>query len=189
MQQTDKSHDLIIEETLRMLTLAAHRFGAVNEVMGKTLKQIFGAGQENGVGELSLGEIHFLAAVADDAPINGTLLAQKLGLTKGGISKMATRLLARGMIATERCGENKKSQYYILKDRGREICAIHKTLHKIARERIATLISTYSDEDLSLFVSMLDTITGSVEKSSADFFAHAKQYLDDYGIALGPDAP
>jgi DNA-binding MarR family transcriptional regulator len=189
MKNTQDSRDVIIEETLRTLTQAAHRFNAVDEVMGKALKQISGPGQGSGVGELSLGEIHFLAAVADFAPINGTLLANALGLTKGGISKMAARLLARDMIAAQRCGEDKKSQYYILTDKGREICIIHKALHEIARSRVAETLSAYSNESLTLFINMLDAISADIEHSSADIFAHAKQHLVDYGIVVDPDAP
>lgn len=185
MRNLAESHELLLQDSLRGLTELAHRLAEVDTVMGKVFKQIADSGEGVALCELSLAEIHFLAAVAEFAPINGALLTKKLELTKGGVSKMATRLLCKGMIESSRSEGNRKSQYYILTANGRIACRIHDVLHKIAKDRILESISAHSDTELSLFNMVLKNICVALDDSSSSICSHFKKYLDKYGLTFG----
>ncbi len=148
------------------LALLMHRFEEANIQMGKVLQHC--AEQEAGMSNLSLSEIHFLAAVAEAEPINGTALTKALGLTKGGVSKMASRLLQKGMIKSEKDSANKKNQYYVLTRDGVTVCNIHKRLHDSAKGCIIHSIEKYDENELELFRTILHSISNAIDESSED---------------------
>jgi len=184
MRNTDKSREPIQQDTLAELMELTRQFAVVDSLMGKILKQIASSGDASPLCDLSLAEIHFLAAVAEPPPINGVALTQKIGLTKGGVSKMAARLSAKGMIETERMKGNRKSQYYVLTEKGGLASKIHNALHSIAKDKIIGSLAQYDVDQLTTFNDMLHRISAAIEDSSSDIHANLKRYLDDNDIAI-----
>ncbi|WP_207259729.1 MarR family transcriptional regulator [Desulfovibrio sp. Huiquan2017] len=184
MRNTDNSHDSIHRDTFNGLTALMRQFAVVDSLMGKILKQIALSGRESPLCDLSLAEIHFLSAVAEFAPINGTMLTQKIGLTKGGVSKMAARLASKGMIESERIEGNKKSQYYVLTADGEFACDVHTALHDIANNKIISSLSRYDVDELTAFNKVLNTLSTAIKESSEDVSANFRKYLADDGIHI-----
>ena len=182
MSKLDDSREIVFQEILERLTELTCQFGEADTLMGKVLRKNAVSGEGNAIAELSLAEIHFLAAVAEYAPINGTALTQKLGLTKGGVSKMAARLLHKEMIVSEKAEGNKKAQYYSLTVNGERASKIHTVLHAIAREAVLNALSGYSEQELQVFGKIAKGIAVAVEASSSDITENSQAYLERHGI-------
>lgn len=185
MRRTDEHREIIIQKTFSGLTELTQRFTEVDTLMGQVFKQLAGSGAGAALCELSLAEVHFLAAVSESAPINGAMLTRKLGLTKGGVSKIANRLLGKGMIESEKNEGNKKSHYFTLTEEGMRASRIHAALHEVAKETILASLSSFSDQDMSLFNSILHGISSAVEKSSSDIRKNFREHLDKRGVHPG----
>ena len=179
MSKLDDSREIVLQGILERLTELTCQFGEADTLMGKVFRQIAVSGDGTAIGELSLAEIHFLAAVAEHAPINGTALTQKLGLTKGGVSKMATRLLSKGMVVSERSEGNKKAQYYVLTTQGERATKIHAALHSVARGAIADALSVHSQEELKTFERIAKSISTAMEVSSTDICENYQTHLSN----------
>jgi DNA-binding MarR family transcriptional regulator len=177
MQNYDNSRELVLLDTFKNLIEMTRRFAEVDTLMESVFKQISSL-FDFPVFELSLSEVHFLAAVAESAPVNGVQLTRILGLTKGGVSKMATRLVTKGMIETGKSEQNRKSQYYSLTDQGGQVCKIHGILHEAVKNQILKSVSPYSIDELSLFNRILTDISKEIEKSSSDIRSNYREYLD-----------
>lgn len=185
MRKTDESRELTLQKTFNGLTALTQRFAEVDTLMGQVFKQLTGSGAGGALCELSLAEVHFLAAVGEFAPINGAMLTRKLGLTKGGVSKIANRLLGKGMVESEKIEGNRKAQYFALTEAGKRACRVHAALHEAAREKIIDSLSSYRDAEISLFNSILHDISSAVEKSSSDIRNNFRKHLDKRGVHPG----
>jgi len=184
MHSTDQSREMILQKTITGLTELTQRFAEVDTLMGQVFKQLAGSGIGGALCELSLAEVHFLAAVGEFAPINGAMLTRKLGLTKGGVSKIANRLLGKGMIESEKNEGNRKSQYFTLTAEGERAFEIHAALHEEAKDKILASLSSFSNQDISLFNSILHGIASAVEHSSSDIRKNFREHLDKRGVHL-----
>ena len=130
-------------------------------------------------GDLTLAECHFIQAVGARPSINCTALAQNLGLTKGGISKMASRLVGKGLIETAKVSGNRKIVCYILTERGRTVDALHRTLHEMAEKLLWKRLAKYDFERLELFGGMLEDIIRSLASVTDDIQSNAESYLGE----------
>ncbi|MEF2230650.1 MAG: hypothetical protein V3571_06965 [Pseudodesulfovibrio sp.] len=182
MRNSDNSSESIRQKTLQELMVLTRQFAVVDTLMGRILKEIAGSRGKAPFDELSLAEIHFLAAVEEFTPCNGALLTQKIGLTKGGVSKMASRLSGKGLIVSEKMAGDNKSQYFILTEKGQFACRVHNTLHEIAKDRIIRSLPEYTADEMTAFNGMLIEISAAIAESSADISVNFRQYLAEDGI-------
>ncbi|WP_291440683.1 MarR family transcriptional regulator [Desulfovibrio sp.] len=107
------------------------------------------------LGGLILTEMHFLALLAGDEPVNGVAAARKLGMTRGGVSKMAARLQVGGFVQPRRISGDKKSLLYELTDKGLRAAAMHRTLHNLAEDLLWERLKASPEEELERFARML----------------------------------
>ena len=64
-------------------------------------------------------EIHTIQAIGKNAGINVTQLAEKMGVTKGAVSQMVTRLVEKGMVKKAHAQDNAKEVVLGLTELGR----------------------------------------------------------------------
>lgn len=107
------------------------------------------------LGELIQPEIHFLTLIADEGPLNGAAAARKLGMPRGGISKMAARLQVAGLVESRKMPGDKKSQLYALTDKGQRAAGLHRTLHNLTEDMLWERLKASPQEDLERFAQML----------------------------------
>jgi DNA-binding MarR family transcriptional regulator len=100
--------------------------------------------------QLSLTEYHMVAAIGDDKSVNGTFLTKKLNITKGSISKTASKLLTKGMIELGKLPGNKKEVYYSLTELGWKVYHLHHKMHQSVKNASMSKLSKYSDDELSV---------------------------------------
>ena len=79
---------------------------------------------------------------------NVTKIAEHMGMTRGAISKMTKKLLAKGLIEKYTLESNKKEVYFKLTDLGKMLFEEHEKRHKRWEKRDMEFLSHYSTEDV-----------------------------------------
>lgn len=70
---------------------------------------------------VTVGEWVFLRALFDAERIAPSALAERMGMTKGAISKLADRLVSKGLVKREADRDDKRGQMLALKAEGRKL--------------------------------------------------------------------
>ncbi|NEZ44074.1 MarR family transcriptional regulator [Paenibacillus alvei] len=111
-----------------------------------------------------LTEIHVLSCIGHTEPINLTAIAEKMGISKGNISKINSRLLKEGWIRKSQLNDNKKEIYFRLTPMGKKVFSLHEQYHDRAHQLFNRFISRYSTEQLEFMKQLLqDGITAIQE--------------------------
>lgn len=87
--------------------------------------------------EITVAEWVFLRALYDMDPTPPSCLAETMGMTKGAISKLADRLLVKGLIERTASPQDKRTH--------------HLTLTSSGREKVPVLASLADDNDAQFF--------------------------------------
>jgi DNA-binding MarR family transcriptional regulator len=110
------------------------------------------------VPQLSVLEYHVIANIGDAQITNAITIAKKLGITRGGISKIAVRLTNKGLIEANQMEGNKREVFYRLTSLGKAVYDIHSLLHKQTYDNLVNMLNKYSMEEqkvISQFLSEL----------------------------------
>ncbi|OWR31413.1 MarR family transcriptional regulator [Saccharibacillus sp. O23] len=99
------------------------------------------------VGNLTV--VNAIRCIGLHEPINGTTIAEKIGLSRAGVTKIGTRLVHEGLVKRERMRHNRKEIYYRLTPAGREVFETHRQLHEREEERFRTFLNAYSHEQIA----------------------------------------
>ncbi|WP_378955079.1 MarR family transcriptional regulator [Pelosinus sp. sgz500959] len=116
---------------------------------------------------ISLAECHVIDCIERNELFNTTAIAKKLTITKGGISKITTKLIKKNMIEAYRLTDNQKEIYYRLKPLGRKVFDFHETLHKEAEEFFKKIFSAYSQSELEFASRFLADITAAIRTTTS----------------------
>lgn len=114
---------------------------------------------------LSLRECHVLQAIAGDERAKASDIATQLRLTRGGVSKILSRLEVKGYLVSASRQDNRKERALALTDSGVVAVAIHEELHAAALDRWRRVLGRYSIAELELVegvtrdaLAMLDNV-------------------------------
>jgi DNA-binding MarR family transcriptional regulator len=100
-------------------------------------------------------EVHYIEHIGKNADSNVTKLAESFYMTRGAISKMAKRLIKKGIIESYQKPDNKKEIYFRLTDQGQTIYRLHEDLHNEFQERDKAVFEQVPEE---LFDSMISFV-------------------------------
>ncbi|MDR0885600.1 MAG: MarR family transcriptional regulator [Clostridiales Family XIII bacterium] len=100
-------------------------------------------------------EAHCIEYIGGHIDANVTKLAEAFYMTRGAMSKVTKKLMAKDLIESYQKPENKKEIYFRLTLHGREIYEIHEALHQSFRERDKAVFGQVTDAQ---FDGMLDFI-------------------------------
>ncbi len=126
-----------------------------------------------GTGDLLFpSEIHTLCVIGAEPGTNITALAQRLGVTKGAISKMATKMREKGLIEKYQEPGNDKEILLRLTKTGRIACIGHEEHHNAVFGRIIQVmedVPALQAAFLFQFLGMMEEVidTCILEKESA----------------------
>lgn len=153
-----------VQSLIRELEVLIYHFNELEEHKKQALENVL---LEQGHEELrtvsvSLAECHVIDCIERNEMFNTTAIAKKLNITKGGISKIAARLIKKNMIEAYRLTANQKEIYYRLKPLGRKVFELHETLHKEAEEVFKKSFSAYSQGELAFASRFLADITAAI---------------------------
>ncbi|OJY71923.1 MULTISPECIES: MarR family transcriptional regulator [unclassified Rhizobium] len=69
--------------------------------------------------DVTVAEWSFMRALYDSEPMAPSALAEKMGMTKGAISKLAERLVAKGLVVREESQKDKRAHKLSMTTEGR----------------------------------------------------------------------
>ena len=110
------------------------------------------------VENVTLTECHVIDYIGNHRLTNAVSIAAALGITKGGISKITARLLAKKLIETHRMEGNRKEIFLTLTPVGKEVFELHAGLHARMYERLTNMFSDYSREELDVVGRFLNDL-------------------------------
>ena len=77
-------------------------------------------------------------------------------MTRGAISKLAKKLIKKGMIESYQKPDNKKEIYFRLTEQGKVIHKIHEELHKEFQERDKAVFEQVTEEQFDIMLSFVE---------------------------------
>jgi DNA-binding MarR family transcriptional regulator len=157
-----------VQNLIREFTALTYHFNDLEEYKQQALENVL---REQGHEELrnisiSLAECHVIDCIERNETFNTTAISKKLNITKGGISKITTKLIKKEMIEAYRLTNNQKEIYYRLKPLGRKVFEIHENSHKDAEEAFKKLFSAYSQSELEFASRFLADITAEIRTAT-----------------------
>ena len=90
-------------------------------------------------------ELHFMQHVLSHTDSNVTKLADAFYMTRSAISKLAQKLLQKGLIKSYQKPDNRKEIYFTLTKEGLEVSRVHEALHREAKARDQAVFDQVSD--------------------------------------------
>nr|WP_254075311.1 MarR family transcriptional regulator [Paenibacillus tritici] len=109
---------------------------------------------------LNMTELHTIACIGEQEPINLTSIAERINLSKGNTSKIANKLLKAGWVRKAQFNDNKKEVYFRLTPIGKKLFAAHEGLHAKEKQRMYEFLERYNESELEfikrLFGDMVD---------------------------------
>jgi DNA-binding MarR family transcriptional regulator len=113
-------------------------------------------------------EVHCIEYFGRNVDSNVTKLAESFYMTSGAISKIAKKLIKKGIIESYQKPDNKKEIYFLLTEQGKIIYKIHEELHKEFQERDKAVFEQVTEEQF-------DSMLGFVGKYSRHLDAEIKK--------------
>ncbi|MDR1030792.1 MAG: MarR family transcriptional regulator [Treponema sp.] len=101
-------------------------------------------------------EVHCIELIGKNEDSNETQLAESFYMTRGAISKMAKKLIKKGLIESYRKPDNKKEICFRLTLRGEEINRVHAELHQAFRERDKALFEQVTEEQFDAMLHFVE---------------------------------
>ena len=108
-----------------------------------------------GLGEFQPASLHFIQLVAENKNMNASDIAVELGITKGAVTQMATKLQKKGMIFSIKKVENRKCTFYRLTEQGKELYLKQQEYQTGLNKEVDSLLAQYSDAEIESAIRLL----------------------------------
>lgn len=129
----------------------------------KRLIHVLSMGKRTAIryGETNLyrAEAHILEIIGDTKAITATDIARNLGITKGAISQVITKLFKKGLLRKENNINNAKSQGLHLTFNGQKVLAAHEERERYLLRKIDARLKGLRPEDVKDFSEIVKHIT------------------------------
>lgn len=102
--------------------------------------------------DLYMREIHFLVAAETDRPVSISFLAQKMEVTLGATSQMATKLEKKGLITRFPDPEDRRRTMVALTENGVHLRQQHLEYDQTQMTKISKLFSSFSDDEMNRLI-------------------------------------
>ncbi|MDO5793419.1 MarR family winged helix-turn-helix transcriptional regulator [Clostridium cuniculi] len=107
------------------------------------------------INHISITECHVISCIASIEEANGITIAKKLKMTRGGISKIANRLIEKNLITTYKDENNEKKIFYKLTELGEKVDKIHNQLHKKNYDSLCNIVSNYTSQEQDIILRFI----------------------------------
>ncbi|EPF07566.1 MULTISPECIES: MarR family transcriptional regulator [Bacillus] len=119
--------------------------------------------RETGVSGMSLSELHVIECIGQIGLMNVTAITTEMGMTKGAISKICTKLFQKQFVEKMQMLDNQKEIFFRLTERGNEIYKAHEKLHKQAEEKWLLLLDGYTKEEQDFIQRFIKDVSDHLE--------------------------
>lgn len=113
---------------------------------------------------LSISEVHCIEKIGKLKHPNAINISKDMNMTRGGVSKLAAKLIKKGYIVRGSIEGNKKEVHYFLTKQGEEIFKKHEKLHEEARVRENKVISTFNSEEQEVISRFIEKMNNHTNK-------------------------
>lgn len=113
-------------------------------------------------------EIHTVEAIGKQNGINVTELARVMGITKGGVSQMVTRLSKKGLVAKTKDGLNDKEVKLRLTPEGLKAFRGHENMHAALYADLLRALEGVSAAEIERVRTVLAKIDYHLDRYSED---------------------
>lgn len=134
------------EEVLRALNGLSRSLRANEARVAKAYARLAGRHGEAFMG-LSATDALVIEIIAGQARVNGMLVAERIGMTKGGVSKIMARLQEKGLVKARKLKDDYKSNYYGLTASGKKALRLHQRFLALAAAGVGEFLQTYSEAE------------------------------------------
>lgn len=113
----------------------------------------YGTGQPLHRAELSL-----LETIARHPDAKATALSHLLGVTRGALTQMGSRLMEKGLVERFSRPDNKKEKFYRLTGAGADALAAHEAFHAEANRRMCAFLRGLTEAEKRVILEFLDKV-------------------------------
>ena len=114
---------------------------------------------------LTASDIHLIDMAGRFPEENLKSLAERLGVTKGAISQMVSKLEGKGYFFRVKRDENKKNVFLELTPEGREIFSWHTELHNRLHQEFLFDVAQVSEQEIQATIGVLRRFEKMLVKS------------------------
>lgn len=114
-------------------------------------------------GLLYPSEIHVIDAIGTSKDMTTTKLAAKLGITKGGISQITSKLIKKNLISKED-GDGLNEVYLILTDKGMTAYQAHIKLHEPMVNKVNSLFEKMDESSKNSIINLINEISSELSR-------------------------
>ena len=107
---------------------------------------------------VNIAAIHLIETIGNHESINMTEVSERIGITKGAVSQMTTKLVHKGFLQKLKSPHSEKDIYLSLTESGQAIFQAHHQLHHQLYSELAMLLDEFSDHDLKRITLFMDRI-------------------------------
>ncbi|MGN0076250.1 MAG: MarR family winged helix-turn-helix transcriptional regulator [Parafannyhessea sp.] len=118
----------------------------------------------------SYSEVHTIRAIGDLPEPNVSAIAERMGMTRGAISKIAKRLQADGLVEPYRLEGNRQKVLYRLTESGRQLYDEHERRHALWLERDRRFVDGRDPAEVA-----------AVQRFLADYNDYLKRKIEELG--------
>ena len=119
--------------------------------------------------EYSYSETHCIDYIGKTELPNVTKIADNMQMTRGAISKMTKKLLAKGLIEKYSLESNKKEIYFRLTESGMELYKEHEKRHKLWEQRDSKFLERYSPEEMEIITKFMKEFNMYLEEKIEEY--------------------
>lgn len=123
--------------------------------------------------EYSYSETHCIDYIGKTELPNVTKIADNMQMTRGAISKMTKKLLAKGLIEKYTLESNKKEIYFRLTESGLELYKEHEKRHKLWEQRDSRFLERYSPEEMEIITKFMKEFNMYLEEKIEEYTEEA----------------
>lgn len=110
------------------------------------------------------GEIHTIEAIGRHEGVNITGLAQILGITKGGVSQMVSRLSRKKLVAKTRVPGSDREVRLVLTELGRKAYQGHMDFHSAMYDDFAKDLNHAGENEINMFREILGKAENYIDR-------------------------
>ena len=114
-------------------------------------------------GLLYPSEIHVIDTIGTSKDMTTTKLAAKLGITKGGISQITSKLIKKNLISKED-GDGLNEVYLILTDKGMTAYQAHIKLHEPMVNKVNSLFEKMDESSKNSILNLINEISSELSR-------------------------
>jgi DNA-binding MarR family transcriptional regulator len=112
-------------------------------------------------------EIHVIDAIGMQSDMTTTKLAKTLGITKGGISQITSKLIKKDLIERSK-GTGVNEVFLTLTDKGKTAYDCHRRMHENLTKKLNSLLNETSEPVKETILKIISVINSELDNMETD---------------------